>query len=402
VIRIFVNGLAASAGAGLTYLHNVIPHLSAVPGVHTTLAVQPGLCRHFERLSNVDLICPPGIFGTARRFVFEQTKLPELIRKSRADVLISAGNFALRNSPVPQILLSGNSLYTSADFSRDLCSRREYAMLVDNFVKTMLARKSVHWADQTVAPSQAFADELQCWAGKEVAVIHHGFDHTAFFADQTPLADDIQRKLTEAEDCLRLLFVSHYNYYRNFETLLRALPLIQNFVSQKSVKLFLTCKLERGANPGSYDASCAGRLIEKLGIVGNVVQLGAIPYTSLHHLYRACDVYVTPAYTETFAHPLVEAMASGLSVVASDLPVHREICGESAQYFARFHPESLAEAVARIAASPDLAARLSETGNRRSRQFSWGEHVEQLLRLAGHLGLQEWWQEDSDAFTIAS
>src|SRR5438874_8800300 len=102
MIRIFVNGLAASAGAGLTYLHNVIPHLSALPGVHTTLAVQPGLCREVERLSNVDLICPPKISGTARRFVVEQTKLPDLIRKSRAQVLISAGNFALRKSPVPQ------------------------------------------------------------------------------------------------------------------------------------------------------------------------------------------------------------------------------------------------------------------------------------------------------------
>jgi glycosyltransferase involved in cell wall biosynthesis len=384
VIRIFVNGLAASTGAGLTYLHNVIPLLSAVPGVHTTLAVQPGLCRHFERLSNIDLICPPGISGTARRFVFEQTKLPELIRKSRADVLISAGNFALRNSPAPQILLSGNSLYTSTDFARDLRSRGEYAMLVHNFVKAVLARRSVHWADQTVAPSQAFADELQNWAGKEVAVIHHGFDHTGFFADQRPLADDIQRKLAEAEGCLRLLFVSHYNYYRNFETLLRALPLIQNLVPQKSVKLFLTCKLKLGANPGAYDASCAGRLIGKLGIVGNVVQLGAIPYTSLHHLYRACDVYVTPAYAETFAHPLVEAMASGLPIVASDLPVHKEVCGEAAQYFQRFSPESLAKAVG-AALNTDATSKLVTSGKARATEFSWSRHVDSLLRSAAGL-----------------
>jgi glycosyltransferase involved in cell wall biosynthesis len=403
VIRIFVNGLAASAGAGLTYLHNVIPHLSAVPGVHTTLAVQPGLCRHFERLSNVDLICPSEISGTARRFAFEQTKLPELIRKSRADVLISAGNFALRNSPVPQILLSGNSLYTSADFSRDLCSRREYAMLVDNFVKTMLARKSVHWADQTVAPSQAFADELQRWTGKEVAIIHHGFDHTAFSADQTPLADDIQRKLGEAEGCLRLLFVSHYNYYRNFETLLRALPLIQNLVPQKPVKLFLTCKLERGANPGAYDGSYAHRLVQKLRIADNVAQLGAVPYASLHHLYRACDLYVTAAYAETFAHPLVEAMASGLPVVASDLPVHKEVCGDAAQYFQRFSPELLAEAVARIAGSSEFNLQLSTAGKKRSGNFSWAEHVNRLLALAAHRQSAEVYQHRrSRALSIIS
>jgi glycosyltransferase involved in cell wall biosynthesis len=382
--RIFVNGLAASAGAGLTYLHNVVPHLAASPGVHTTLVVQPTLRQNFERLSNVDLICPEGTSGSARRFLFEQWKLPHLIRKSRADVLISAGNFALRKSPVPQILLSGNSLYTSADFSRDLRSRREYAMLADNFVKGVLARKSVHWADQTVAPSRAFADELQRWTGREVAVIPHGFDHTAFFADQTPLADNIQKKLAQAQNCLRLLFVSHYNYYRNFETLLRALPLIQNLVPQKPVKLFLTCKLERGANPGTYDGSSAGSLVQKLGIADNVVQLGAVPYGALHYLYRACDLYVTPAYAETFAHPLVEAMASGLPVVASDLPVHKEVCRDAAQYFKRFSPESLAEAVS-AALNTNVRSKLVTVGNVRATGFSWAKHVGSLLRRAADL-----------------
>jgi glycosyltransferase involved in cell wall biosynthesis len=384
MIRIFINGLAASAGAGLTYLHNVVPHFSALPGVHTTLAVQPALCRHFDRLSNVELICPPGISGTARRFIFEQTKLAQLIEKSRADVLISAGNFAMRKSPVAQILLSGNSLYTSADFSRDLRSRREYLMLLDNFIKGVLARRSVHWADRTVAPSRAFAGELQRWTGKEVAVIHHGFDHAAFFTDQAPLADDVQEKLAQAQGCLRLLFVSHYNYYRNFETLIQALPLIQNLIPHKPVKLFLTCKLERGANPGTYDGSSADRLVQKLEIADAVVQLGAVPYASLHHLYRACDLYVTPAYAETFAHPMVEAMASGLPVVASDLPVHKEVCGGAAQYFSRFSPEALAKAVVK-ALEPHVRSQLAVAAEARATDFSWENHVDSLMRSAADL-----------------
>jgi glycosyltransferase involved in cell wall biosynthesis len=384
MIRIFVNGLAASAGAGLTYLHNVVPHLSELPGVHTTLTVRPTLRPNFERFGNVDLICPENVSGTARRFIFEQWKLAHVIRESGADVLISAGNFALRNSPVPQILLSGNSLYTSEDFARDLRLRREYALLADNLVKGVLARRSVHWADLTVAPSHAFADELRRWTGKRVTVINHGFDHNAFFSDQTPLPADIRRKLAEAEGCWRLLFVSHYNYYRNFETLLRALPLIRTLVPQKPVKLFLTCKLERGANPGTYDGENARRLLRNLEIQDEVVQLGAIPYGSLHHLYRACDLYVTPAYAETFAHPIVEAMASGLPVVASDLPVHKEVCGEAAQYFPRFSPESLAKAV--VAAShPDIRLKLVIAGKARAKNFSWSTHVDGLVQSATEL-----------------
>ncbi|HEX3741948.1 MAG TPA: glycosyltransferase [Terriglobales bacterium] len=382
MIRIFLNGLAASAGAGLTYLNNVVPHLSRVPGVRSTVAIQPDLRSGFEQLSNVDVICPPGISGTARRFIFEQTKLSGLISNSGAHVLISSGNFALRNSPVPQILLSGNSLYSSRDFSRDLRLRREYFMLADNFVRGMLAKRSIHWADQTVAPSRAFADELQRWTGREVAVIHHGFDHTAFFADCTPLPSPVRQELSKSEGCLRLLFVSHYNYYRNFETLLRALPLIQNLIPEKRVKLFLTCKLESGANPGSYDGCAAGNLVRSLGISDSVVELGQVAYEQLHHLYRACDLYVTPAYAETFAHPLVEAMASGLPIVASDLPVHKEVCGDAARYFTRFSAESLAKSVALTARSRDVMAKLSAAAKERSGKFSWAAHVEQLLNLA--------------------
>jgi glycosyltransferase involved in cell wall biosynthesis len=115
------------------------------------------------------------------------------------------------------------------------------------------------------------------------------------------------------------------------------------------------------------------------------VELGAIPYHLLHRVYHACDIYVTPAYAETFAHPLVETMASRLPLVAADLPVHREICGEAALYFQRFLPQELAEQVLRLEASPDLRAALAERGQTRSREFSWEKHVEEILGLATRL-----------------
>ena len=66
------------------------------------------------------------------------------------------------------------------------------------------------------------------------------------------------------------------------------------------------------------------------------MELGAVPYSQLHQVYRECSMYVAPAYAELFAHPLVEAMASGLPVVAADSAVHREICQDAALYFPRF------------------------------------------------------------------
>ena len=78
-------------------------------------------------------------------------------------------------------------------------------------------------------------------------------------------------------------------------------------------------------------------------------------------------------------------MSSGLPVVASDLPVHREICRDAATYFPRFSPEALAERVVQVHQSPGLAETLSQNGLIRAQDFSWDTHVERLFALAQEL-----------------
>jgi glycosyltransferase involved in cell wall biosynthesis len=380
MMHLFINFLAASAGGGLTYARNVIPYLATQPESQTTVAISPNLSREFDGFANINLL--ELNWPSARRFWYEQTRLSGLIRQTGADVLLSAGNFALRNSPVPQILLSRNSIYNSADFYRDLWSRHEYREWADTHFRAILAKWSICWADATVAPSQAFAVELSRWSGAHILTIPHGFDDNAFARDPTPLAEAVEAKLRTAGNSLKLLFVSHYNYYRNFETLIRALPLLRQAAGDRSVRLLLTCRLAKGENPGAYNPEGAKKLVESLGVSDMVIELGAIPYRQLHHLYRRADLYVTPAYTETFAHPLVEAMASGLPVVAADIPVHREICGDAAIYFPRFSPEELAASVMQLGASPETAKSMARVGRECSRQFSWKTHVEQIVELA--------------------
>ncbi|MGA2200416.1 MAG: glycosyltransferase family 1 protein [Terriglobales bacterium] len=385
MIRLFINGLAASAGGGLTYLRNVIPHLARRVDAETTVLLSPAIRREFGELPNISFVEDLESYSAPRRFVREQTTLPNLIRRSGAQVLISAGNFALWKSPVPQILLSRNSLYTSRDFLRDVRARGDYAIWADTLVKGWLARRSISCADITVAPSEAFAQELSQWSGRKILALHHGFDPDAFTSDAAPLPAAAEAQLEQGKDALRLLFVSHYNYYRNFETLFRAMPILSSRLKGKKVKLFLTCRLNSGENPGIYRAQSAASLANDLRGSREIVELGTIPYRSLHLLYRACHIYVTPAYAESFAHPLIESMSSGLPVVASDLPVHREICGDVGIYFSRFSPGALAERVLQIQESPELAEKLSRSGRRRARDFSWSEHVERLVVLAQEL-----------------
>ena len=63
-----------------------------------------------------------------------------------------------------------------------------------------------------------------------------------------PLAPEVVARLRAEAGSFKLLFVSHYNYYRNFETLIRALPQIRQLHSGRPVKLLLTCSLAAGTD----------------------------------------------------------------------------------------------------------------------------------------------------------
>jgi len=382
-MHLFFNASAASAGSGLTYVRNIAPALARRSDLQATFLLQPDLRSEMGRWPNIAFEEAADGGSAGRRFLWEQREVPRLVRERKADVLVSAGNFAIRKSPVPQILLSGNSLYTSRDFRRDLRERGEYALWLDNGIKSFFAARSVRWADVTVAPSEAFAGELRRWTrSHSVVAIHHGFDPKVFFSDQSQLPESVRSGLAASEGSLRILFVSHYNYFRNFETLFRGLKKIREAMPERNPKLLLTTRMVSGENPGAFHAERAAALVQELGLTEHIVQLGTVPYLELQKLYRACDVYVTPSYAETFAHPLVEAMACGVPIVASEIEAHREVAGDAAVYFPCFSGEVLATRVQEVAGSAALAQTLSSNGLQRSAEFSWEKHVEKLVRLA--------------------
>jgi len=78
-------------------------------------------------------------------------------------------------------------------------------------------------------------------------------------------------------------------------------------------------------------------------------------------------------------------MSCGLPIIASDLPVHHEICEKSAVYFPRFSEEVLCDQIMQVTSSPELRRELGSTGRIRAADFSWSRHVDQIVALASQL-----------------
>jgi phosphatidylinositol alpha-mannosyltransferase len=92
-------------------------------------------------------------------------------------------------------------------------------------------------------------------------------------------------------------------------------------------------------------------------------------------------VFVAPAVgQESFGIALVEAMAAGLPVVASDIPGYRDVLrhGACGVLVPPNHPPALAAALRRVLTEPGLAASLGRAGRARARDYSWDVVVPKL------------------------
>jgi phosphatidylinositol alpha-mannosyltransferase len=119
-----------------------------------------------------------------------------------------------------------------------------------------------------------------------------------------------------------------------------------------------------------------------------VTMLGTVPHEDLPPIHAACDLYLGCAVGgESFGIVLVEALAAGLPVVASDIAGYSEVIreGEDGLLVPARNPSALAAAAARVLDDPALAERLRDGGRRRARAFDWSvvtDAVEQRYRRA--------------------
>lgn len=140
----------------------------------------------------------------------------------------------------------------------------------------------------------------------------------------------------------------------------------------------------------------------ELGVEEAIVEPGAVDDDALRALYLHCDAFLFPSLYEGLGLPVLEAMAYGAPVVASDRSSIPELVGDAGLLVEPSDPDAVAGAVLRLWNEPELRARLAAKGRQRSSAFVLSHaprRVADLLHAvaaAPHGELRRGWRQGID------
>ena len=112
---------------------------------------------------------------------------------------------------------------------------------------------------------------------------------------------------------------------------------------------------------------------------GSVVNLGQVPQSEIWREYQNADIIFFPSQCESFGFPLLESLAAGKPIVASDIKVNTEICGNAASFFENGSAENAAAKLASMfeAKERDKYSKLATT-RFKERDWSWEAYAERF------------------------
>ena len=230
--------------------------------------------------------------------------------------------------------------------------------------------------------SAATRDELlsQQLVEPERAVVIPNGVHPSCSPEADPTADrEAARLLGEpAASALEILHVGSTIPRKRIDILL------QIFAAAR--KEFPAARLVRVGGPFTREQL---RLVDQLGLAPGIVVLPHLERKVLAAVYRRAAFLLQPSEREGFGLPVVEALACGTPVVASDLPVLREVGGDAAFYSPVADVGCWSEAIRGLVCErrddPDHWRRRRLNGFAQAAKFSWAEYARKMVAVYSEL-----------------
>ena len=165
------------------------------------------------------------------------------------------------------------------------------------------------------------------------------------------------------------MFLAALNPYKGPDVLLKAMPKIIKKVPDAKLVLVGSGR-ERGT---------LGMLSKKLGIDEYVKFAGFVKEHLKPLYYKSADVFVLPSFTEAFPIVLLEASASGLPMVVSDLETFKCIIEEGYNGIVtkRGDEKNLADAVIYLLENKNIKERMGKNARNKVEDYSWARVAEE-------------------------
>jgi glycosyltransferase involved in cell wall biosynthesis len=206
----------------------------------------------------------------------------------------------------------------------------------------------------------------------ETVVIPNGIDLDSW-------ASVAARRGLPTTGCLKLCMVGTLEQHKDQETLIEAMPLLIERASAFGMKVRLSL-----AGDGSRRGSLENR-VAQLGLKDAVRFLGT--QTNIASVLKETDIFVfSTTESEGQGIALVEAMAAGIPIVASNVGACREVLrgGQCGLLVAPHNPRELTDAILRLARDQKLANALSKAAKARAQaEYSIGSTAERYARICG-------------------
>jgi len=231
-----------------------------------------------------------------------------------------------------------------------------------------ILRPLVEWGAQRLDHRIAVSEPAREFVGKyfpgRYEIIPNGIDSGRFHPDIAPV-DGLR------DGKLNILFVGRMDRRKGLPYLFKALPLIQRSIP-RLVRLILV-------GEGNLRRKVIPRPISLGG--AEIMAVGRVDAEFLPRYYASADIFCAPATgRESFGIVLLEAMAAGIPLVASDIPGFRRVVtsGKDGLLVAPGSPEEIADAVTRIASDPAMTARMTAAGREKAITCDWSSVTAEL------------------------
>ncbi|MBO6946829.1 MAG: glycosyltransferase family 4 protein [Rhodospirillales bacterium] len=368
-MKILINALSARRGGIITYTRNLMRSFKERKIDAVFALQQPSILEQED--AKIESF-PVTDMRPLTRAIWEQTYWRKTVKRIKPDVLFSSANFGLIAPPVPQVLLIREGGLFDPDYLGNIAPALGAKAAFSRKMRRDLILASARASEVVMTPTDAMTDLLGLWAEDVKSRVEKNIYGTPL--DHFVPAKEPQK--WRENDTLKILMVSAYYPHKQPGLIAEAVRLLNE--SGLPTKFTLTMTLEDiSESPGgAKDEFLIRKALER----GDTQLLGHVEYENLPSLYHDHHLFVTASLSETFGHPLVEAMAAGIPIVAADTPVHREVCKDAADYFHATSSKSLMESIIKLDADPSLRDRLHDRANIYPKnEYSWDGHVDRLL-----------------------